>query len=142
MWYIFYCLAIPTDVCAHNFAGLVCFPHFSVMLGAIMQITHCLINIFVRHPRVSFILPILDGGDTGVLTPTYRLRRVFGRLSSKFILSHSQVFLGFLDLNLKCKDSLNLSIFLIGPNLVTIIGWGLRSGTIICQGQLFLVMHI
>ena len=80
--------------------GLACFLHFSIMLGAIMQIAHRLMNIFVRHPRVSIILPILDGMGTRVLTPTYRLRRIFRRFTSQFVLSHYQAFLGFLDLDL------------------------------------------
>ena len=111
------------------------------MLGVIMKIAHHLTNIFVRHPRVLFVLPILDGRDMGVLTPTYRLRRVFGRLSIQFVLSHSQAFLGFLDLNLKFKESLNLLIFLIGPNLITILDGGSGLGTLIGQRQPFLVMR-
>ena len=98
-----------------------------------MQIMHHLTNIFVRHPRVSFILPILDGRDTGVLTPTYRLRRIFRRLSSQFVLSHSQAFLGFWDLDLEFEESLNSLIFLIGPNFISIIGWESRLGMLIGQ---------
>ena len=103
------------------------------MPGAIIQIVHCLTNIFVRHPGVSLILPILDGMGTGVLAPAYRLRRVFRRLSSQFVLSISQMLLAFLDLNLELKESLNSLIFLIGPNFITIIGWESRLGMLIGQ---------
>ena len=103
LWYLLYCLAISADVCACNFAGLECFLHFSIMLGVIVQITYHLTNIFVRHPRVSIFLPILDGMAAGALTPTYGVRRVFRRLSGQFVLSIPQVFPGFLDLDLKIK---------------------------------------
>ena len=57
----------------------------------------------------------------GVLTPTYRLGGVFSRLLSQFILSHSQVFLGFLDLDLKFGESLDSWIFLIMVVPVTLV---------------------
>ena len=142
MWYSFYCLTIRTDACSCKFAGLVCFLHLSIMLGVIMQIAYCLTNIFIRDPRVSILLPISDEMGMGVLTPTYRLEGVFTRLLTQFVLSHSQAFLGFLDLDLKFKESLDSLIFLIGPNLITIIGWGLRSGTLISQGQPLMRPHI
>ena len=71
LWYLLYHLAISADACTCNFAGLEYFLHLSVMSGVIMQIMYCLMNIFIRHPRVSIFLPILDGMVAGAVTPVY-----------------------------------------------------------------------